>query len=289
MMQSLIPAIYPMLKAALRARLRAGRPDHARRSSSPRRCCSRSSGSTPTGGRCRTRWRSGWAFTLVGLLLLSTRRQLRDALLGAAALVGIGSSIFHPEVVARRADGVGRTARPRAVAVPGRRQPRLGARAAARRVHRAAARAGEHRLVLLLRRWSRWSCSARVGRWYSAQRRAREAARARRTARRDAAVARAGRGRRSRSSLALIFSKYFYLASLGSYYTFYLIEQFRRLGAERAAAPVRVPRRRRGRHVHRRADRRPHRPQVRDLGLDPRRAAVHAGAAVREPVLDAAS
>ena len=43
--------------------------------------------------------------------------------------------------------------------------------------------------------------------------------------------------------LALIFSKYFYLASLTSYYTFYLIDRFHVSVQQRAAASVRVPRR----------------------------------------------
>ena len=41
--------------------------------------------------------------------------------------------------------------------------------------------------------------------------------------------------------LALIFSKYFYLASITSYYTFYLIDHFQRVGAQLPAAAVRVP------------------------------------------------
>ena len=66
----------------------------------------------------------------------------------------------------------------------------------------------------------------RVGRWYRAavargrRRRVRRGARARRRSR---AARVAGR---SRSCAALIFSKYFYLASLSSYYTFYLITKF---------------------------------------------------------------
>ncbi len=48
---------------------------------------------------------------------------------------------------------------------------------------------------------------------------------ARRRAHADAAAAH-GRRRRSPSCWLLIFSKYFYLASLSSYYTFYLIEKF---------------------------------------------------------------
>ncbi len=62
--------------------------------------------------------------------------------------------------------------------------------------------------------------------------------------------------------------------------------QVRCVGAERADPSVRLPVRRRGRHDGRRADRRQDRPQVGDLGVDPRRGTVHAAAAVRQPVLD---
>ena len=77
----------------------------------------------------------------------------------------------------------------------------------------------------------------------------------------------------------LIFSKYVYVASLTSYYTFFLIERFGVSVRDLAAAALRLPRRGRRRHLRRRPDRRPGRPQGGDLGLDPRRAAVHAGAA----------
>ena len=87
--------------------------------------------------------------------------------------------------------------------------------------------------------------------------------------------------------LALIFSKYVYLASLSSYYTFYLIEKFGVsvqsaqihlfifLGAVAAGTILGGP-------IGDRVGR-----TLRHPGVDPRRAAVHAGAAVREPVLDA--
>ena len=55
--------------------------------------------------------------------------------------------------------------------------------------------------------------------------------------------------------LCLIFSKYFYLASLTSYYTLYLIDTFGVGVAGRPAAAVRVPRGGRGRDVPRRAGR----------------------------------
>ena len=89
--------------------------------------------------------------------------------------------------------------------------------------------------------------------------------------------------------VALIFSKYFYLASLTSYYTFYLIEQVRRLGADArrshlfvflgAVAAGTIL----GGPIGDRFGR-----KLVIWVLDPRRAAVHAAAALRQPVLDAA-
>ena len=89
----------------------------------------------------------GMGFTLVGLILLGFARSLLAAArrfgAGRHGLVGVPSGIL-----ARRAHGVGRAARPGAIAVPGRRQFRLGARPAARRLHRAAEGPDERRLVL---------------------------------------------------------------------------------------------------------------------------------------------
>ena len=76
--------------------------------------------------------------------------------------------------------------------------------------------------------------------------------------------------------IVMLFSKVVYLASINSYYTFYLIQTF---GVSIQSAQVllfvflasvaagNVPRRPAGR---------PHRREIRHLGLDPRRAAVHA-------------
>ena len=80
--------------------------------------------------------------------------------------------------------------------------------------------------------------------------------------------------------LCLIFSKYFYLASLTSYYTFYLIHKFgvsvqdAQLHLFVFLGAVAVG------HVRRRPGRRPVRLQGGDLGVDPRRAAVHPRAAL---------
>ena len=65
-----------------------------------------------------------------------------------------------------------------------------------------------------------------------------------------------------------------------------LDQQVRAVGAERADSPVRVPRRGGGGNDSRRPDRRSHRAEVGDLGIDPRRLSVHVRAAARQPVLD---
>ena len=90
---------------------------------------------------------AGMGFTLVGLLFLSVTRSYHG-LLVAAGLVGTRLGGLPSGVVAGGAHGVGRTARVRAVAVSGRRQHRLADRAAAGGVHRAAARPEQRRVVL---------------------------------------------------------------------------------------------------------------------------------------------
>ena len=70
--------------------------------------------------------------------------------------------------------------------------------------------------------------------------------------------------------LVLMFSKFFYLASISSYYEFYLIHRFG-LSAHAAATIFGgVSVRGRRRHADRWAARRPHRPQAGDLVFDPR-------------------
>ena len=86
----------------------------------------------------------GMGFTLVGLLLMSRADHLSgDPARGGPdrhGLLGVPS-----RGLARGAHGGGRPLRPGAVAVPGRRQSRPGVGPAARRLHRRAARPDEHR------------------------------------------------------------------------------------------------------------------------------------------------
>ena len=89
----------------------------------------------------------GMGFTLVGLLMMSQAHSYPVILLVGGAdrhgLVGVPS-----RGLAGGAHGGGRPLRPRAVAVPGRRQPRLGFGPAAGGVHRRAARPEEPGLFL---------------------------------------------------------------------------------------------------------------------------------------------
>jgi len=166
----------------------------------------------------------GMGFTLVGLLLLAFAGNFWLLML-AAALVGTGSSVFHPESsrVARMASG-GRHGLAQSVfQVGGNVGSAVGPLLAA--------------FVVLPRGQSSvawFSCAAmlgmfvlfNVGHWYKLHGLARLKPRA-------AVSGKAGPGPRSKEVrvvigvlLALIFSKYFYLASLTSYYTFYLISRF---------------------------------------------------------------
>jgi MFS transporter, FSR family, fosmidomycin resistance protein len=162
----------------------------------------------------------GMSFTLCGLLLLALASNF-SLLLLAAALVGTGSSVFHPESsrIARLASG-GRHGFAQSVfQVGGNAGSAAGPLLAAFIVLPFGQRSiAWFSLVALLG----IVLLTRVGGWYGRHVRARTHAPAPQVhalspQRVWLAVA---------VLLALIFSKYFYLASLGSYYTFYLIDHF---------------------------------------------------------------
>jgi MFS transporter, FSR family, fosmidomycin resistance protein len=166
----------------------------------------------------------GMAFSLIGLLLLSAAGTL-GLILVAAGLMGIGSSIFHPEAsrIARMASG-GRHGLAQSVfQVGGNTGSSLGPLLAAFFVvpHGQSSLAwcgliAAGAIVLL----------ARVGRWSAHHR---PPATDKAPAARWEPRAGLSRGRVIGALLVLgvlIFSKYFYLASLTSYYTFYLISRF---------------------------------------------------------------
>jgi len=166
----------------------------------------------------------GMGFSLSGLLLLSTANTFAIVLF-AAALVGMGSSVFHPESsrVARMASG--------------------GQHGFAQSIFQVGGNAGSATGPLLAafivnqrgQRSIAWFSIAafigmllmtKIGRWAREYRTARAKARA-------GQPAAQGHGLPSRRVtlsigvlVALIFSKYIYMASLTSYYTFYLITKF---------------------------------------------------------------
>ena len=163
--------------------------------------------------------------SLIGLLLLAMADNYLTILFARGAgrrrLVGV-----PPRILARRAHGLGRAPRLRAIAVPGRRQHRLGDRAAARRLHRRAARPGQRRLVLAAALLA-IVLLANVGLWYSRHLSLRRAGGAQRTQRRlRDAVAQAGHCSRSPSWWRCCSPRTSNVVSLSSYYTFYLIHKF---------------------------------------------------------------
>ena len=161
----------------------------------------------------------GMCFTLVGLMLLGFASSYGMVLL-AAALVGVGSSIFHPESsrVARMASGGRHGLAQSLFQVGGNTGSALGPLLAAAVVvpfgqHSAAwfALAALVGIALL----------TRVSRWYAGQRRVGRAA-----AKDVVTLPRAQVLGAIAVLLVLIFSKYFYIAGISSFYTFYLIHHF---------------------------------------------------------------
>ncbi|MDH6150815.1 MULTISPECIES: MFS transporter [Paraburkholderia] len=162
----------------------------------------------------------GMGFTLTGLLLMSVAPNF-GVLLVAAALVGCGSSVFHPESsrVARMASGGRHGLAQSLFQVGGNAGSSLGPLLAALIViphgQRSIAWFSAAALVAIV-------VLTQIGRWYK----------------RHPSVKKArGQGAhvtlpRNKIILAmsvlvlLVFSKYFYLASINSYFTFYLIERF---------------------------------------------------------------
>jgi FSR family fosmidomycin resistance protein-like MFS transporter len=165
----------------------------------------------------------GTLFTLAGLLVLSRAHQYALVLIGAA-LIGVGSSVFHPEAsrVARMASGGRHGLAQSLFQVGGNSGQAAGPLAAALVV----VRFGQSSLALfallaLLSGAILWN----VGVWYRHHGLARLRAAASRP--RPMAHVDAGRVRRGISVLLLlIFSKYVYLTSMTSYFTFYLIHRF---------------------------------------------------------------
>jgi FSR family fosmidomycin resistance protein-like MFS transporter len=222
MMQSLLPALYPMLKSAYAL-------SYAQIGLLTFTFQITASLLQPIIGSYTDRrprpysLAAGMGFTLAGLTLLAGARSF-PLLLLAASLIGSGSSVFHPESsrVARMASG--------------------GRHGLAQSVFQVGGNVGSATGPLLAAfivlphgqssvAW--FSCAAllgivvlyNVGHWYKAHGLARLKPRV------AAVGARTAPDRRTviitiGVLLALIFSKYFYMASLSSYYTLYLIHRF---------------------------------------------------------------
>jgi FSR family fosmidomycin resistance protein-like MFS transporter len=221
MIQSLIPAIYPILKTSFH--LSFGQIGLITLTGQMT-----ASLLQPVVGYCTDQRPQpfslpvGMGFTLAGLVLLSSAGTF-PILLGAVALVGVGSAVLHPESsrVARVASGGQHGLAQSVFQVGGNAGGALGPLLAAfftlprgQRSIAWFAIAAMAAIVLL----------TTVGRWY------RRTGAARPARGQDAATHRPVAPRRVALAmvilLALIFSKYFYLASLTSYYTFYLISRF---------------------------------------------------------------
>ncbi|MGF6955011.1 FSR family fosmidomycin resistance protein-like MFS transporter [Paraburkholderia youngii] len=162
----------------------------------------------------------GMGFTLAGLLLMSVAPNF-SVLLVAAALVGCGSSVFHPESsrVARMASGGRHGLAQSLFQVGGNAGSSLGPLLAALIViphgQRSIAWFSAAALVAIV-------VLTQIGRWYKRHPSVRKA-------RGHAAQAALPRNKiiLAMSVLVLlVFSKYFYLASINSYFTFYLIDKF---------------------------------------------------------------
>lgn len=224
MMQSLLPAIYPMLKSAFGldfVHVGLITFTYQLTASLLQPLVGLYTDHRPQPYSLAT----GMGFTLTGLVLLS-RAGSFPVLLLAAGMVGMGSAVFHPESsrVARMASG-GRLGFAQAFfQVGGNTGSSLGPLLAAfivlpfgRRSVQWFSIAALIAMVILFN----------VGRWYREHGIARIAPRAGgathalthnlppRLVRRSLVVL-----------MALVFSKYFYLASLTSYYTFFLIHKF---------------------------------------------------------------
>lgn len=166
----------------------------------------------------------GMGCTLSGLLLLAFAGSM-PMLLVASAMVGMGSSVFHPEAsrVARMASG-GRHGLAQSVfQVGGNFGSSLGPLLAAGIIlPRGQGSVAWFSLAALLA----IIVLMRVGAWYKHQ----QARNVKKPRVLGAINIQALSSRRVAGSLLilaiLIFSKYFYLASLTSYYTFYLISKF---------------------------------------------------------------
>jgi FSR family fosmidomycin resistance protein-like MFS transporter len=165
----------------------------------------------------------GTLFTLSGLVVLSQAHSY-GIILAGACLLGMGSSVFHPEAsrVARMAAGPRPGLAQSLFQVGGNAGSALGPLAAAIVVLRwGQSSLAFFSLLALLSCAVLWN----VGRWYKHHGLERlRAGQSRAAKHADLPKGKAAQG--IAILAALIFSKFVYLASITSYFTFYLIHQF---------------------------------------------------------------
>ncbi|MGH8150944.1 MAG: MFS transporter [Steroidobacteraceae bacterium] len=259
MMQSLLPAIYPMLKGSYS--LSFGQIGVLTLTYQITASLLQPIVGSYTDRKARPYSLAvGMGFTLVGLLLLGYAASY-ELLLFAAALIGTGSSVFHPESsrVARMASGGQHGLAQSVFQVGGNLGSSVGPLLAAFIVlphgqssvswFSCAALVGIFVLIQIGHWYKRHGAErlAQLAKFKAVVRPARAQRSARATVTADAGSATATPGSTAAAAartagqpleasgrvkgtigilLVLIFSKYFYLASITSYYTFYLINHF---------------------------------------------------------------
>lgn len=164
---------------------------------------------------------AGMGFSLVGLLVLSVAPSY-PVLLLSAGMVGLGSAVFHPESsrVARMASGGRHGLAQSLFQVGGNTGSAIGPLLAAFVVVPRGQRSVAWFSVAA---FAGMAILTRVGRWY---REHRGVAAAARSGSAHHALPRARVVAALAILLLLVFSKNVYLASISSYYTFFLIEKF---------------------------------------------------------------
>jgi FSR family fosmidomycin resistance protein-like MFS transporter len=166
----------------------------------------------------------GMGFTLIGLLLLAVAPNYSTVII-AAALVGAGSSIFHPESsrVARLASGGQHGLAQSIFQVGGNAGSAVGPLLAAWVIipfgRTSVAWFSLAALIAIFVLW-------RIGDWYMRQHALPLGKSVLHAAREQLSPVTGKVGWAIAILVALVFSKYFYLTSLSSYYTFYLISKF---------------------------------------------------------------
>jgi FSR family fosmidomycin resistance protein-like MFS transporter len=221
MLQSLIPAIYPLLKSAFH--LDFGQIGLITLTSQLTASLLQPVVGLYTDRRPQPYSLTiGMAFTLTGLVLLSMAPSFTMILM-AVALVGMGSSVFHPESsrVARMASGGQHGMAQSLFQVGGNAGSAMGPLLAAFIVlpngQRSIAWFSVVAILAIV-------ILAKVGAWYKSHNLAKSKSHA--NSQRHASLS-TGRVAAALAILgALIFSKYFYLASLVAFYTFYLMGKF---------------------------------------------------------------